>query len=615
MLRTILLLTGLLTTGLKAQNPTLGDIAFTLYDARGGLDEGDDQFAFVALNPIAGGAQISFRDADPSVPDPATGELMGVFVDLAENEIQWTAPAGGVAAGTIVNITTNNMLTTNIGQVAFLDGTAFGLSINGDSIWAVVGPDRNAPDEFLAVISAQSNFAGTNLVGTGLTSGTAFAIQMGNAQDEAQYTGPRTGLATVADYAPFLADFATQWVESNGGGNDVVADTTAFVTGGTLEVLTLTLNSDSNTSESAGIIAGFGVLSIPAPSQGDTIVTLSSSDETEATVPESVTILDGETSIAFDITAVDDLLSDGDRVVTIIASALNFSSSSADFIVTDDGDNPTVTLSTGDILFTCFNGDSESFGFVALRGIPGGEVIFFTDQEWDDSIDAFGPGEGDVVWTSPPGGLNAGDVVIVSNLNVVDAEAVVTGGGTITQNGFVGLNADAETIYAYQGVAARQPVTFLATIANHTGDSIVNTGLTAGLNALFLDEGADYGEYTSLRSGQAFIRDFAPFIADIGNNWAQDVDGDNIALVCDDTDFLATSPPLIEIVDSGFEGDNFFIQVAQGSPSLVIVSSETLDFATASIVNATVDPNDLSRFLIPSSERNTSRDFFRVELR
>jgi len=159
------------------------------------------------------------------------------------------------------------------------------------------------------------------------------------------------------------------------------------------------------------------------------------------------------------------------------------------------------------------------------------------------------------------------------------------------------------------------PVTFLAAITNHTGDSIVNTGLTAGVDAFFLDESADYGDYDAARFGQASIADYAPLIADLAANWIMVVDGDNATEVCNDTNFIiGGGPATITIVDCGFDGDNFFIEVAEGTTSLSVTSSDTLDFANSTPVNANIDPNNPNRFLIPEAERNLISDFFRVEL-
>lgn len=68
----------------------------------------------------------------------------------------------------------------------------------------------------------------------------------------------------------------------------------------------------------------------------------------------------------------------------------------------------------------------------------------------------------------------------------------------------------------------------------------------------------------------------------------------------------------LEIVASGFDGANFFIEVEESIDGLIVTSSDTLDFDSASEVNATVDAAN-NRFLIPESERNIISDFFRVE--
>jgi hypothetical protein len=44
-----------------------------------------------------------------------------------------------------------------------------------------------------------------------------------------------------------------------------------------------------------------------------------------------------------------------------------------------------LVLSTGDIAFTCFNGDRDAIAFVALVAIPGNDVIYFNDNEWNGS--------------------------------------------------------------------------------------------------------------------------------------------------------------------------------------------------------------------------------------
>ena len=596
-----------------AVNPD--DIAFTLFDGDNGIDQGSDQFAFVALNPIAADEEIYFRD-DEWNGTAFSGTAGG---GVSEDEFLWTAPPEGIDAGTIVTFSNETIVVdaeetmnavVNLGTVEQTIGTG-GLSISGagEDIWAFIGTS-NTPTTFLAAISSDG-FAdvGTTLDGTGLTAGTAFAIELTQNIDHAQYIGPREGLPTIPSFDFLIANVAANWFQESPTGVDFIADTTSFTTAGVLQTLSLTF-SPTTISEDAGTAASVGTVSLSFTQDTDIIVNLTSNDISEVTVPETVTILANTLSTTFDLNAVDDLLDDGDRTVTILARSPGTVENESSLIVTDDADNPTTALSTGDILFTCFNGDSNSFGFVAITDIPANEEIFFTDEEWNDSIDAFGGGESDIIWTAPAEGLSAGEVILINDVN----DPSLTGPGSILVTGNTGLNGNADTIYAYQGPALRQPVTFLASITNHTGDSIVNTGLTEGINAFSLLVSADYGEYIAARSGQDSIADYAPLIADLTGNWIMDVNGDNAAIICNSTNFVIGAASSITIIDCGIIGDNFFIDIAEGTDdSLVVTSSNTLDFANSTSVNATPDPENSSRLLIPASERNPLQDFFRVE--
>ncbi len=69
---------------------------------------------------------------------------------------------------------------------------------------------------------------------------------------------------------------------------------------------------------------------------GDLVVQLASSDTDQATVPASVTILDGQASATFAIAPVDDELSDGNQIVTITATAVGFYVGADSLTVIDD---------------------------------------------------------------------------------------------------------------------------------------------------------------------------------------------------------------------------------------------------------------------------------------
>ncbi len=81
---------------------------------------------------------------------------------------------------------------------------------------------------------------------------------------------------------------------------------------------------------------------------GDLVVTLASSDTTEATVPASVTIPDGQSSVTFTITAVDDLLSDRAQTAVITATASGWATATGSIVVLDDEGPKIVSLTPPD---------------------------------------------------------------------------------------------------------------------------------------------------------------------------------------------------------------------------------------------------------------------------
>ncbi len=83
----------------------------------------------------------------------------------------------------------------------------------------------------------------------------------------------------------------------------------------------LALSFDTNSISELGGVAVGTVTRANTDTTSELIVTLSSSDASEAQVPSSVTIRAGEQSASFSLLAVDDSLLDGPQVVTITARA------------------------------------------------------------------------------------------------------------------------------------------------------------------------------------------------------------------------------------------------------------------------------------------------------
>ena len=96
-------------------------------------------------------------------------------------------------------------------------------------------------------------------------------------------------------------------------------------------------------SEAAGAAATSGTVTrIQSDTSTALVVALTSSNTSAATVPASVTIPAGQTSITFPIDAVDDDLLDGIRTVTITASAAGYANHSSTLAITD---HETLTVS------------------------------------------------------------------------------------------------------------------------------------------------------------------------------------------------------------------------------------------------------------------------------
>ena len=108
------------------------------------------------------------------------------------------------------------------------------------------------------------------------------------------------------------------------------------------ETLTVTI-SPTSISENGGTATGTVTRSNTNNSQA-LVVTLSSSDTTDATVPATVTIPANQASATFAISAVDDALLDGTQTVSLSGTATGYVGGSANVDVTDY-ETLTVTIS------------------------------------------------------------------------------------------------------------------------------------------------------------------------------------------------------------------------------------------------------------------------------
>lgn len=142
-------------------------------------------------------------------------------------------------------------------------------------------------------------------------------------------SAPRYAAAVVSTFGAFAHSTAPTTIGSPGVSGLSVAPPS----------LTLSLGvTNSSFSESASNPASVGTVTRTGATTSALVVTLSSSDATEATVPASVTIPIGLASAPFDITAVNDNFPDGNKSAIITASATDATAGTTTLTVNDDGD-------------------------------------------------------------------------------------------------------------------------------------------------------------------------------------------------------------------------------------------------------------------------------------
>ncbi len=126
---------------------------------------------------------------------------------------------------------------------------------------------------------------------------------------------------------------------------------TASVTNWTTGLLNITVLDNEPTQvdlllnvaqawENDGVLINAGEVMLSGTLPTNLVVTLSSADTGELTVPPTVTVLAGQRFASFNLTLIDDALLDGPQIVLLTADAPGFSGSSNQFTVLDDETPP-----------------------------------------------------------------------------------------------------------------------------------------------------------------------------------------------------------------------------------------------------------------------------------
>jgi hypothetical protein len=191
--------------------------------------------------------------------------------------------------------------------------------------------------------------------------------------------------------------------------------------GGPSITLSLSFTASSFSESATNPAASVGTVSRATSGTSDLVVTLSSSDTTEATVPAAVTILANQTSANFDVTAVNDTFPDGSKTVTLTASAADATTPTSSLTVTDDGD----VLDTSFMLTEVQSSQSATKPTTAndyweLTNISG-VTKDISGYSWHDSGRS---GAAAQAWKLPPGtSIAAGESVIFTATPAADFRA------------------------------------------------------------------------------------------------------------------------------------------------------------------------------------------------
>ena len=145
----------------------------------------------------------------------------------------------------------------------------------------------------------------------------------------------------------------------------------------------ITVTVPATTTEGAGVITG--AVTVSAAPATPLVVALSSSETSEVTVPATVTIPAGQTSIPFSLTVLDDTVLDGTQPVAISASAATYATGNATINVAD---NETATLSVT-LPASASEGAGTVAGTVSVSAPPAKPVaVIFTSSNPGEAVAA-----------------------------------------------------------------------------------------------------------------------------------------------------------------------------------------------------------------------------------
>lgn len=296
-----------------------------------------DNTAIDFVNPGSGGAVLAavsdFEVTNASFVNNTGTNGSAIFTGSANSDLTNVTITGGSGGAAIHNFSVTTLNLTN------------GLIVGNNGAAAIFNQDSSASNVLTSVTTglAADVFAALDPVtGGGLLADNGGPLQTVALREDAANPALDIGLNSAGLLTDANGDDRT--IDLPGVGADLMG----FVDAGAVELqalgdLTVSLAAtEINETDGAGATTGTVTRSGASTTLALT-VTLTSSDPSEATVPETVIIGAGETTATFDVAAVDDGVTDGQQTVTITASAdaINYGSET---LIVIENQPPTITL-------------------------------------------------------------------------------------------------------------------------------------------------------------------------------------------------------------------------------------------------------------------------------
>jgi len=178
------------------------------------------------------------------------------------------------------------------------------------------------------------------------------------------------GLAAGANHSVALRNDGTVWTwGENGSGQlgdgtfgrqNAPVQTLGSSDTEVLDLISMSVVVPSIVTEGDGVLVGKGAVILKEALKRDLVVTLTSSNPSEVSVPGRMMIPAGQTSASFDLTVWDDTLIDGPQAVRVTAFALGYVPAGATMEI-DDNESATLSIEVPTLV-------TESDGWLLLRG-------------------------------------------------------------------------------------------------------------------------------------------------------------------------------------------------------------------------------------------------------